>query len=158
MQLGVVLHLLFLLLLKWQGSVSKLESVTEIERETRARQEEVKAVRIIEFKSNIVQQLHSPLRVIGPLILSINRPHLMVYSKSLQTTALTITIYRLGSNNISTRKLSGSMLCGLAMVEFIRSCTQEPKMISADSRAIEPWGSVRHHPLHSQESLLVFTA
>lgn len=114
-------------------------------------QEEWKVVWIIEFKSDIVQHLHNPLRVIGPLTLSINPPHLMANSKSLQTAALTTKIYHLGSNNISTRKLSDGVLCGLAMVEFIRSCTQVAKMISADSRGIEPWGSGWHHPLHSQE-------
>lgn len=105
---------------------------------------------IIELKSDIVEQLHSPLRVIGQLTLSINPPHLMVSSKSLLTIALTTKIYHLGSNNISTRKLSDGMLCGLAMVEFIKSCTQVAKMISAEGGGIEPWGSGEHRPLHSQ--------
>ena len=48
------------------------------------------------------------------------------------------------SNNIiSTRKLSEALLCGLAKVEFIRTCAQVGKMIAADnfkSTEIEPRG------------------
>lgn len=58
----------------------------------------------------------------------------MVVIRSLQTRVLTITIYHMASNNIiSTRKLSEVSLCGLAAVEFIRTCTQVGKMISADN-------------------------
>lgn len=102
---------------------------------------------IIELKSHIVEQLHSPLRVIGALTLSINPPRLMVSSKSLLTIVLTTRIYHLGSNNISTRKLSDGVLCGLAMVEFIKSCTQVAEMISADGGGIEPRGSGEHRHL-----------
>lgn len=109
---------------------------------------------IIELKSHIVEQLHSPLRVIGPLTLSINPPRFMVSSKSLLTMALTTKIYHLGSNIISTKKLSDGVLCGLAMVEFIKSCTQVAKMISADGRGIEPWGFGEHQPLLKVQRLL----
>lgn len=58
----------------------------------------------------------------------------MAVIRSLQTRVLTITIYHMASNNIiSTRKLSEVSLCGLAAVEFIRTCTQVGKMISADN-------------------------
>lgn len=106
---------------------------------------------IVELKSDIVEQLHSPLRPIGPLTLSINPPRLTASSKSLLTTALTTKIYHLGSNNISTRKLSDGVLCGLAMVEFIKSCTQVAERISAEGEGEEPWGSGEHQPLHAQE-------
>lgn len=102
------------------------------------------AVWLIELKSDTVQQLRSPLGVIRPLTLLINAPHLMLVFKSLQTRVLTIKIYHMASNNnISTRKLSEASLCGLAVVEFIRTCTQVGKMISADnfkSTGIEPRG------------------
>lgn len=121
----------------------------------RAQQQEAKAVWLNELKCDIVAQLHSPLRVIGPLTLSISPPHLMVSSKSLETIALTTKIYHWGSNNISTRKLSDSVLCGLALVEFIKSSTQVAKMISADSGGIELWGLGEHQPLHSRYRLCV---
>lgn len=119
--------------------------------ETGAQQAEVKAVGMSEFKSDIVEQLHSPLGVMGLLTLSINPPHPTVSSKALLTLALTTAIYHSGSNNISTRKLSDSVLRGLAMVEFIKSCTQVSKMISADGGGIQPWGWGQRRPLHSQE-------
>lgn len=106
--------------------------------ETRTQQAEVKAVGMSEFKSDKLEQLYSPLRVMGPLTLSINPPHPMVSSKALLTLALTTAIYHSGSNNISTRKLSDGVLRGLAMVEFIKSCTQVSKMISADGGGIQP--------------------
>lgn len=97
-------------------------------------QDEAAAVWLIEYKSDTVQQLHSPLGVIRPLTLLINAPHLSLSSKSLQSRLLTIKIYHMVSNNIiSTRKLSEVLLCGLAKVEFIRTCTQVGKMIAADN-------------------------
>lgn len=100
-------------------------------------------VRLIELKSDTVQQLDSPLGVIRPLALLINAPH-PPFSKSVQSRALTIKIYHMVSNNIiSTRRLSEALLCVLAKVEFIRTCTQVGKMIAADnfkSTEIEPQG------------------
>lgn len=115
----------------------KIGSLTE-RPERQALQEEAMAVLLIELKSDTVQQLRSPLGVIRPLTLLINASHLML------ALVLMITIYHMVSNNIiSTRQLSEPLLCGLAMVEFIRTSTQVGKMISADnfkSRAIEPQG------------------
>lgn len=102
---------------------------------------------IIELKSDIVEQLHSPLRVMGLLTLSIPPPRLMGSSRSLLTMALTTEIYHLGSNKISTRKLSDGVLGGLAMVEFIKSCTQVAEMFSAEGGGKEPWGWRQHQPL-----------
>lgn len=102
------------------------------------------AVWLIELKSDTLQQLCSPLGVIRPLTLLINAPHLPLFAKSLQSRVLTIKIYHMVSNNIiSTRKLSEALLCGLAKVEFIRTCTQVGEMIAADnfkSTEIEPQG------------------
>lgn len=68
----------------------------------------------------------------------------MHHTKSLQSRLLTIKIYHKVSNNIiSTGKLSQALLCGLAKVEFITTCTQVGKTIAADnfkSTKIEPRG------------------
>lgn len=116
----------------------------EKNRETGALQGEATAVWLIELKSDTVQQLRRPLRVIRPLTLLINAPHLPLFSKSLQSRVLTIKIYHMVSNNIiSTRKRSEALLCGLAKVEFIRTHTQVGTMIAADnfkSTEIEPQG------------------
>lgn len=58
------------------------------------------------------------------------------------------------SNNIiSTRNLSEALLCGLAKVEFIRTCTQVGKMIAADNfRDWTTWSWWDQHLIYSTSS------